>query len=227
MQLKASTDYALRTVIYLALEGTVVSSKKISEEIAVPRDFLIQLAQLLRNAGIIKARAGKAGGYLLAKDPSQITLLEINRAIDEGSKAKEPILDDSLVSVQEKDEPPVVESMHKALKLAYESFDAYLDSITVETLVQCTKDADNVDRYLARCLAQESKRLEAKADAEDLKRRQAKTERADHLPLPNSMTVIPVEPHVATAVASAPDVSHMESKSPAASIEWKADLPLD
>ncbi len=227
MQLKASTDYALRTVVYLAMEDRVVSSKKISEEIAVPRDFLIQLAQLLRNAGIIQARAGKTGGYLLAKSPAEITLLDINRAIDEGSKAKEPVLDDNVLKAQAKEEPPVVESMHKALKLAYESFDAYLGSITIETLVQCTRDADNIDRYLARCLAQESRRLEAKADAEDLERHHGKAAYPDSLPLPNSVTVIPVDPPVPAAVASAPDVSQMESKSPAASIEWKKELPLD
>ncbi len=52
MQLKASVVYALRAVIYLAMEGGTVSSKKISEGIAVPRDYLIQLFQLLRKANI-------------------------------------------------------------------------------------------------------------------------------------------------------------------------------
>ena len=44
---------------------------------SIPRDYLIQLAQLLRNAGLIEARPGKHGGYRLAKDPADISVLQI------------------------------------------------------------------------------------------------------------------------------------------------------
>ena len=53
MQLKASTDYGIRAILYLAAQGTTCSSKDIAEDMSIPRDYLIQLAQLLRNAGII------------------------------------------------------------------------------------------------------------------------------------------------------------------------------
>ena len=76
MQFKASTDYGLRAVLYLAAQGHTCSSKDIAQDMSIPRDYLIQLAQLLRNAGIIEARPGKHGGYRLANDPSKITLLQ-------------------------------------------------------------------------------------------------------------------------------------------------------
>ena len=63
MQFKASTDYGLRAVLYLAAQGHTCSSKDIAQDLSIPRDYLIQLAQLLRNAGIIEARPGKHGGY--------------------------------------------------------------------------------------------------------------------------------------------------------------------
>ncbi len=69
MQFKASTDYGLRAVLYLAAQGHTCSSKDIAQDMSIPRDYLIQLAQLLRNAGIIEARPGKHGGYRLANDP--------------------------------------------------------------------------------------------------------------------------------------------------------------
>ena len=72
MQLKASTDYGMRAILYLAAQGTTCSSKDIAEDMSIPRDYLIQLAQLLRNAGIIEARPGKHGGYRLAKDPDEV-----------------------------------------------------------------------------------------------------------------------------------------------------------
>ena len=72
MQLKASTDYGMRAILYLAAQGTTCSSKDIAEDMSIPRDYLIQLAQLLRNAGIIEARPGKHGGYRLAKEPAEM-----------------------------------------------------------------------------------------------------------------------------------------------------------
>ena len=83
MQFKASTDYGLRAVLYLAAQGHTCSSKDIAQDMSIPRDYLIQLAQLLRNAGIIEARPGKHGGYRLANDPSKITLLQVVNALDD------------------------------------------------------------------------------------------------------------------------------------------------
>ena len=55
MKMKASVDYGVRAILYLATKETTCSSREISEEMAVPRDYLIQLALRLRNAGLIKA----------------------------------------------------------------------------------------------------------------------------------------------------------------------------
>ena len=74
MKLKASVDYGVRAILYLAIKGDTCSSREISEEMAVPRDYLIQLALRLRNAGLIKARPGKNGGYVLARPASEIKI---------------------------------------------------------------------------------------------------------------------------------------------------------
>lgn len=235
MQLKASVVYALRAVIYLAMEEGTVSSKKISEGIAVPRDYLIQLFQLLRKANIAEAKAGKTGGYLLAKDPSQITFLEIINAIGNGAKTKSMTpegSEDEVVDTASSDDPPIIEGIHKTLELAFESYDAYLDSITIDMLVRCAKDQENIDRYLADRLAQESRRLEERAESDHLFRG-VLSGLGKSIPLPDSTMRIPFTPHPfpATAaanipfVAAVPDISHIESKSPAACIEWKLFIP--
>lgn len=140
MQLKASTDYALRAVIYLAMEDGVVSSKKIAEDIAVPRDYLIQLSQLLRNAGIIEARAGKNGGYVLAKDPDDISFFDVVTALDDGARSSSGADYQEEVPVSSK-HGSAVNGLRMALELAAKSFDDYLDSITVAMLAACAKEA--------------------------------------------------------------------------------------
>lgn len=48
----------------------------------IPANYLVQILNELRNAGIINSRRGKQGGYALARDPHELTLLEIINAIE-------------------------------------------------------------------------------------------------------------------------------------------------
>ena len=130
MQLKASTDYGMRAILYLAAQGTTCSSKDIAEDMSIPRDYLIQLAQLLRNAGIIEARPGKHGGYRLAKDPAD--------ARKGGA---------------------MVQEIKQVYDLIEESMDAYLSSLTVQMLLDCARNGDNSRTFLAERLQEESRRL--------------------------------------------------------------------
>lgn len=129
MQLKASTDYGLRAVLYLAARGGVCSSREIAESMSIPRDYLIQLAQLLRNASVIEAKPGKNGGYRLAKDPSEITLLRVMEALEEESSGF------TRERRGQRAKAPVDESVRRAYEHALESYDAYFDGITLADLL--------------------------------------------------------------------------------------------
>lgn len=153
MQLKASTDYGLRAVLYLAERNATCSSKDIAQDMSIPRDYLIQLAQLLRNAGIIEARPGKHGGYRLAKSPADITLLQVISAIDEDAK------DTTRARREDRKNAAMVSNVKRAYELVLESYDAYLDSITLEMLLDCAQDISRGREYLAERLRDESKRL--------------------------------------------------------------------
>jgi len=49
---------------------------------AIPANYLVQILNELRNAGLIVSRRGKQGGYALERSPDQITLMEVVRAVD-------------------------------------------------------------------------------------------------------------------------------------------------
>lgn len=153
MQLKASTDYGMRAILYLAERGTTCSSKDIAEDMSIPRDYLIQLAQLLRNAGIIEARPGKHGGYSLAKEPSEINVMEIMMALDEDAKQS------TRAKRNARKGSPMVENIKKTYDLVGESMEAYLSSLTVEMLLACVVDSEDSRKFLADRLAAESRRL--------------------------------------------------------------------
>lgn len=90
MLINATHDYALRMCCYLARKGGRASSKEIADATGVPRDYLIQLAQPLRGGGIIEGQPGRHGGYRLAKDPGDVSVLDVMRAVDEATDPERP-----------------------------------------------------------------------------------------------------------------------------------------
>lgn len=143
----------MRAILYLAAQGTTCSSKDIAEDMTIPRDYLIQLAQLLRNAGIIEARPGKHGGYRLAKKPSEITVLEIMTALEDNSKQS------ARAKRSTRKGGAMVQGIKQTYQLIEESFDAYLDSLTVDMLLESSTDASNRRAYMAKRIEEEGKRL--------------------------------------------------------------------
>ncbi len=153
MQFKASTDYGIRAILYLAAQGTTCSSKDIANDMSIPRDYLIQLAQLLRNAGLIEARPGKHGGYRLAKEPSEISVLQIISALDEDAKQS------TRAKRSSRKNDTMVGEIRQAYQLIEESFDVYLDSLTVDVLLAGVQDGENRQAILGERLEEEGRRL--------------------------------------------------------------------
>ncbi len=78
MQFNITSDYAIRTVLYLAQNRKRnCSAKEIEEVMCVPAGYLSKLTKSLRLSGIIETIQGANGGYRLAKKPENITLYDI------------------------------------------------------------------------------------------------------------------------------------------------------
>ncbi|MEE8722640.1 MAG: Rrf2 family transcriptional regulator [Eggerthellaceae bacterium] len=130
MKLKASAEYGIRTVVYLAVSNRVCSSREISENVSIPRDYLIQLALRLRKADLIKAHPGKNGGYSLAKPATEITVGQILDAFEQGLKRTQR----NEVDAPEDATDETIEVL-KICGVIEELFDACLDSIVIQDLV--------------------------------------------------------------------------------------------
>ncbi len=77
MQLNQSTDYAIRMILYLAQAAQTVPSSKLSAALGISSRYLLQIGARLRDAGMVRVSYGNLGGYVLAKSPREITLLDI------------------------------------------------------------------------------------------------------------------------------------------------------
>jgi Rrf2 family transcriptional regulator, cysteine metabolism repressor len=84
MRLTAKSEYGVLASIDLACnygEGPV-SAREIAERRAIPPRFLEQLFVALRRAGIVSAVRGAKGGFILTRDPSQISVLDVVEALE-------------------------------------------------------------------------------------------------------------------------------------------------
>ncbi len=82
MRITQEADYAFRIVRCLAAEGEKMGSAIISECAGIPHRFTFKILRKLTHAGITSSIRGKGGGYLLAKEPKDITMLDIVEIID-------------------------------------------------------------------------------------------------------------------------------------------------
>lgn len=82
MVITRATEYAVRTVVFLAQQpkNEIVLKKDICRTQDVTPAFLTKILQPLIKVGIVSSQRGVGGGFLLAKDPSDITLLDVLQA---------------------------------------------------------------------------------------------------------------------------------------------------
>jgi len=77
-------DYGLMAIHYIAFHqgDEIVSNKRIAEEFNIPVELLAKILQRLAKRGVIISQSGPKGGYILAREPGEITVGEVVRAIE-------------------------------------------------------------------------------------------------------------------------------------------------
>jgi len=84
MRISAKADYAVRAALELAAapDGEPVKGERLAEAQDIPLQFLEHILLELKHARLIQARRGAKGGYWLAREPTEITLADVIRAVE-------------------------------------------------------------------------------------------------------------------------------------------------
>src|SRR5580765_7397904 len=77
MNLKMQTDYALRTLLYLAHRGEQAPVEEIAKAYAISKEHLFKVVQHLVRFGYVQSRTGRNGGVRLVKDPATVNVGEV------------------------------------------------------------------------------------------------------------------------------------------------------
>src|SRR3954471_16479346 len=84
MRVSTRGDYACRALLSLALHDDTgpTSVRDIAERTGLPQPYLEQILLAVKGAGLVRSKRGVGGGYVLARDPEQITLGQVISAVD-------------------------------------------------------------------------------------------------------------------------------------------------
>lgn len=80
MELSCKSEYALLALLELATHyqsGEPLQIRQIAAQQNIPDRYLEQLLATLRRGGVVKSQRGAKGGYILAREPWKINLLEV------------------------------------------------------------------------------------------------------------------------------------------------------
>ena len=78
-------EYACRALAQLARRHdgrTLTRLEELAQREDVSANFLVQILNDLRRAGLVASRRGQSGGYLLARAPEGMTLRQVVEAVD-------------------------------------------------------------------------------------------------------------------------------------------------
>lgn len=90
LDLSSKVEYALLALLELACHKEKkipipLTMSEITAKQTIPERYLEQILSSLRRGGVVQSQRGSRGGFTLAREPSQITLLEIVISV-EGEK---------------------------------------------------------------------------------------------------------------------------------------------
>ena len=85
MKLSLKVEYACQVLAQLGYSFSTPELPHIEDLAkaeAIPSNYLVQILNELRTAGLITSKRGKQGGYALAMEPAKISLYNIMKAVE-------------------------------------------------------------------------------------------------------------------------------------------------
>lgn len=92
MKISKKAQYGLRAMLKIARNyktKKILSVKTISEKEGIPFDFLEKIILQLERSGLVAAKKGIQGGYMLKKSPKMISVFDVVLSLE----GKNPLVD--------------------------------------------------------------------------------------------------------------------------------------
>jgi len=132
LKLTKKADYGLIALRHLAVGSgqPSASAKEIADRYGMPLPLLSKILQKLARGGFLRSEHGANGGYRLARDPRQVSALEVIRAIDG------PIILMSCFTGQKKCGQSGTCTVREPLRRVHQGILQLLENITISDMAQ-------------------------------------------------------------------------------------------
>ena len=83
LRLSKKADYGLIALKHLAQHADCsISAREIAAEYRIPAELLAKILQRLARKGLLVSQQGIRGGYVLARDPAKISIVDVVEALE-------------------------------------------------------------------------------------------------------------------------------------------------
>jgi Rrf2 family protein len=87
--------YALHAALAIAemgADGRPVRAHEVAEALSLPSNYLAKILQALARSGILESERGRHGGFRLARDPSEVKLIDVVEGFDDLGRERQCLL---------------------------------------------------------------------------------------------------------------------------------------
>ncbi|AFY73904.1 rrf2 family protein, putative transcriptional regulator [Synechococcus sp. PCC 7502] len=137
MELSLKSEYAILALVELATHFELdqpLQIRQIASQQNIPDRYLEQLLATLRRHGLVKSQRGSKGGYILAREPWRINVLEIIHCME----GKDPTMGDDRLS-NEAEKTPTASVVHNMWQSAQTAAANVLKNCTLKDLCEQEK----------------------------------------------------------------------------------------
>jgi len=97
MLITRASEYAILSLIVLSKANSPMDSETLSKNLSIPKSFLAKILQSLAKNEILKSYKGVNGGFSLAQNPADISMLKVMSCVE----GKAPAVFDCASSVKD------------------------------------------------------------------------------------------------------------------------------
>ena len=128
MQLTSTTDEAIQILCLLAGSAQLMNADSVSRELGVPVPYVRTIMCGLKRSQLVDSRMGANGGYVLARSPEDITMLDV-------VSATETTFNVGRGKRQTNDSLPYLRALDRAYQTLQESVEEYMDSVSIQDIL--------------------------------------------------------------------------------------------
>ncbi len=82
LRLSKFADYGTQVMVYMARDGAVHSASEVAAGLGISIPTVSKILKMLVRENLVSSSLGAKGGYMLARDPGEISIAEIINAMD-------------------------------------------------------------------------------------------------------------------------------------------------